>query len=294
MHIQIYCQQLTSIQSAIAFKDALFLQTFTKMNCQAYKLDIERHTFRGDELVIRPIADPAANGLAPFQPPPPTSAPILSGTLHSGHLELRRGPTAESPLLVTAQYPTSSAKITFKTGHGRVKLAHSYVQVDAWGRTSENAKPKKGFWSGRVKDGSRGCYVGFLPDGTKLRWEAAGPRGDVDAYRKAKRRHRDDAAVKLRCVVADPLGATVAVLGEMLASNDVVRLMPGAELLGRTGSMMGVYVLLGFVSLFERARARDKKKAETEFQVDFMIDGGGDGGGGDGGGGDGGGGGGGS
>lgn len=279
------------------------------MNCQAYKLDIERHTFKGDELAIRPIADPAAiNRFAPSQQKPPqpqptsaataaAAAPILSGTLHTGRLELRRGPTAESPLLATARYPTSSPKITFETGAERVNLTHSYVHVDAWGRTSENAKPKKSFWTGRVKDGSRGCYIAVFPDGTKLRWEPAGPREDVDAYKKAGKKHHggDMTAPKLRCVIADPLGATVLVLGEMLASNDVIRLMPGAELLSRSGSMMGVYVLLGFVSLFERARTRDKRKAETEFEVDFMIDGGGgDGGGGDGGGGDGGGGGGGS
>ncbi|KAI1409231.1 hypothetical protein F5Y13DRAFT_203637 [Hypoxylon sp. FL1857] len=253
-----------------------------------YYLDYQRHTFRADDLSVRPIApsDAAAE-------PPPASAAVLHVDAHRGHLSLRRPSTSNNnAAIATAKYPTSSADIEIAAAGNRVTLTHSFVKVDASGRSHENSKPERSFWRRRITDGSRGCYVGTLPDGTRLRWEPAAPKEDPDTVKKVKTR-AEKMLPKLRCMLVDGRGTSLEVLGEMMRSNDVVRLARGGGLAGE-GGMLGVYVLLGFVSLYERARARNKRKAELELEVDFTFDGdggGGDGGnGGDGGGGDGGGG----
>ncbi|KAI1773248.1 hypothetical protein F4818DRAFT_423706 [Hypoxylon cercidicola] len=228
----------------------------------AYYLDYQRHTFSGDELAIRPVApsDAAAE-------PPLASTPVLYADVHRGRLTLRRQPASFSGEVAKSTYATGSADIEIKAGGSRTKLTHSYAQVGADGRSRENAKPQKTFWRGRVKDGSRGCYVGVLPDGTRLRWEPAGPKEDADVAKKAKTR-AERMQPKLRCVRVDGHGASMEVLGEIMKSNDVVRMKD--ELQGQGGSP-GVYVLLGFVSLYERARARNRRKAELEFEVGIPI-----------------------
>ncbi|KAL7622810.1 hypothetical protein AAE478_006489 [Parahypoxylon ruwenzoriense] len=242
-----------------------------------YYLDFQRHTFRPDELAIRPFTP--SNAAADH---PPQSAPVLFANVRAGRLGLRRQPATTGDQIATAKYPASSAVMEIRNANHRTELTHSYVQVDAYGRSRQNASPERSFWRRRIKDGSRGCYVCTMPDGTSLRWEpAAGPNQGPDAAKKT--------LPKLRCVLVDGQGASAEVLGEMMASNDVVKLMRGGELVGERG-ILGIYVLLGFISLYERARARNKRKAELEFEVDFTFDGDGGGGGGDGGGGDGGGG----
>ncbi|KAI1385456.1 uncharacterized protein F4822DRAFT_432309 [Hypoxylon trugodes] len=256
-----------------------------------YHLDVQRHTFRADELSIRPVAPADATGSYSLE-----LTPILYADIHKGRLALRHQQTDTGSEIAAAKFPTSSAEMEIKLAGHRTKLKHSFVQVDAYGRSYEKVKPERSFWRNRIKDGSRGCYVGVLPDGARIRWEPAGPKDDMDSVKKSKGQTK--MRPKLRCMLVDKRGASVELLGEMMQSNDVMRLMRGGELQGE-GGMLGVYVLLGFVSLFERARARNKKRAELELEVDFTFDGdggGGDGGdgGGDGGGGDGGGGGGGS
>lgn len=229
-----------------------------------YYLDYQRHTFRGDELAIRPIAfsDAAAD-------PPPASTPVLFADVHRSRLTLRRQPTSTSSSsdeVAKADYDSSDADIKIKAGGHRTKLAHSFVQVGADGRSCENAKPQKSFWRRRIQDGSRGCYAAELPDGTRVRWEPAGPKEeDPDVARQAGAKTRTERMrPKLRCVRVDEQGVSAEVLGEIMQTNDVLRMRD--ELQGQ-GGMLGVYVLLGFVSLYERARARNKRKAELEFEV---------------------------
>ncbi|OTA66110.1 hypothetical protein K449DRAFT_392033 [Hypoxylon sp. EC38] len=259
------------------------MSTATVTMYHTYYLDCQRHTFRADDLAIRPIAPSDA-----ATDPPPASTPVLYADAHRGSLSLRRQPTDGE--VATAKYPTSSANIEIKAGGNHVKLAHSFVQVDTDGRSRGNEKPERSFWRRRITDGSRGCYVGTLPEGMRLRWEPAGPKEDPDTVKKPVMR-AEKMLPKLRCMLVDGRGMSMEVLGEMMMSNDVVRLARGGELAGERG-MLGIYVLLGFISLYERARARDKRKAELSIEFTFDGDsGGGDGGdGGDGGGGDGGGG----
>ncbi|KAI0114665.1 hypothetical protein F4776DRAFT_325143 [Hypoxylon sp. NC0597] len=233
-----------------------------------YYLDYQRHTFKADDLAIRPIAPSDA-----ATEPPPASTPVLYADAHRGSLNLRRQPTNTdrngNDEIAVAKYPTSGADIEIKAGGNRVKLTHSFAQVDANGRSRENAKPERSFWRRRITDGSRGCYVGTLPGGTRLRWEPAGPKEDPDTVKKAKAR-AEKILPKLRCMLVDGRGVSTEVLGEMMMSNDVVRLARGGELVGERG-MLGVYVLLGFISLYERARARNKRMAELEIEVRILI-----------------------
>ncbi|EMR69700.1 hypothetical protein UCREL1_3275 [Eutypa lata UCREL1] len=193
-----------------------------------YKLDCERHTFRGDELFIRPINPQSSSSSSSSSIGPP----ILSAKLHTGHLNLHSGPAVEAaPLLATASYPTKGSKIELRAGPGagggsrsaaRAKLTHSYVQLlDPAGRaTAEIAKPKKSFWTGKVKDPSvRGCYAAVLPDGARVRWEGAPyPPPKTGLFRRAA----DKNAAKMRCVLVDGGGRSGELLGELMASNDVL------------------------------------------------------------------------
>ncbi|KAI2635898.1 hypothetical protein GGS26DRAFT_550782 [Hypomontagnella submonticulosa] len=224
-----------------------------------YHLDTQRHTFKADDLAIRPVPLPDAT-----TNPPPASTPVLYASVHQSRLTLRRQQLIGVDI-ASAKFPTKSAKMEIKVAGNRTELTHSFVQVDADGRSTENAKPARSRWRKRILDASRGCYVGVLPDGTVLRWEAAGPKEDPDVAKKYKTR-AEKMQPKLRCMLVDGRGASVELLGEMMKSNDVVRLMRGGELQGDSG-MLGVYVLLGFLSLYERARTRNKRRAETEWEV---------------------------
>ncbi|KAI2616867.1 hypothetical protein GGR54DRAFT_649281 [Hypoxylon sp. NC1633] len=279
---------------------------------QTYHLDFERHVFHADALAIRPIAPENATSPAPA----PAGPLVLYADVHRGHLVFQRQPipVPKSERIAKATYPADAADIHIAVAAAgpSVKLTHSHVLFDnasaAAGagagaappelqRTRENPRPKRSFWRRRVKDGSRGCYVATLPDGPRVRREPAGP-AEEDADAGAVAQAKAEAGVmnraanlrpKMRCVLVDALGLSTEVLGEMMRSNDVVRLARGGGLLGAEG-VLGVYVLLGFVSLYERARARNRRRAELEVEVDFTFDGDGGAGAGDGGGGDGGGG----
>ncbi|KAI2603212.1 uncharacterized protein GGS25DRAFT_526254 [Hypoxylon fragiforme] len=268
-----------------------------------YHLDYNRHALRSDDLSIRPYPSSKLSSTPPA---------VLHASVHHKHLTLRTAKgqgqkKKKQTVVATAKYPADKPTIQITAaaaGRNVVTLNHSYAQFDARGHSRENPRPQRSFWRRRIKDGSRGCYVTTLGDGTRLRWEPAEEGdgdGDGDLGRNKKKKkmksRADRMRPRMRCVLVDGRGVGVAVLGEMMPTNDVVRLAGRGELAGE-GGLLGVYVLLGFVSLYERARARDKKRAE-EYEMDLGFffdaiasggDGGGGGGDGGGGGGDGGGG----
>lgn len=115
----------------------------------------------------------------------------------------------------------------------------------------ENLKPQKSFWRRGIQGGSRGYYVGVLPDGTRPWWGPAGPREDADVARKKAETRAERMQPKLRCVRVDERGGERGGAGrDREKSNDVARMRN--ELQGQGG-------------------ARNRRKAELEFEVRNLI-----------------------
>ncbi|KAI1803098.1 hypothetical protein F4811DRAFT_526564 [Daldinia bambusicola] len=203
--------------------------------------DYERNTFGADELVIRPI--PLA---VETIEPPPASTPAFYIDVSRESLGVRRQRDRDSPQIASAHYSTKSHEIELKVGEDRVKLTRSrHAQTDTGSQSHSTHK-----W----KSHSKWNYSVTLPDGMKLKWELVGQ----ERHRESIEKDRTQVAKtqpRLRCVQE---GSGAKVLGEMMKSNDVVRLMTGDDDIHGEGGTLGLYVLLGFVSLYERARARDR------------------------------------
>ncbi|KAI1469321.1 uncharacterized protein F4812DRAFT_422693 [Daldinia caldariorum] len=211
---------------------------------RAYYLDYrdyERNTFGADELVIRPI--PLA---VETIEPPPASTPAFHVDVSRESLGVRRQRDRDSLQIASAHYSTKGHGIELKVGEESIKLTRSqHAQTDAGNQSHSTHK-----W----KSHSKWNYSATLPDGLKLKWELVGQ----EHHRESIEKNRTQAAKtqpRLRCVQE---GSGAKVLGEMMKSNDVVRLMTGDDDIHGERATLGLCVLLGFVSLYERARASDR------------------------------------
>ncbi|KAI1478914.1 hypothetical protein F4774DRAFT_410311 [Daldinia eschscholtzii] len=207
--------------------------------------DYERNTFGADELVIRPIPVSVET-----IEPPPASTPVFYVDVYREKLDIRRQRDRGSHQIASAYYHAKGGEIEIKVGENRTRLIHSHAQTGTEGQPHHAH-----MWNGH----SRRIHTATLPDGTKLVWEPVGHEGHRESVEKS-RIQADKVQPRLRCVQE---GST-RVLGEMMKSNDVVRLMTDDDFSGE-GATLGLYVLLGFVSLYERARARDRSLRKPRF-----------------------------
>lgn len=219
-----------------------------------YSLTRTHHILSADRLDVRERGSPT---------------PVLGAEIHGGWLRVQQAGGARRAV-AHAEFPRHGAAPTVSVmadGAAATPLDEALVRVDAASRQTRNAQTGETFHFA--------ARAAVLPDRRRLRWEPTSSTTTTSSSSSSKSSSSQgsvssaSSALGMRCVEIGPDGETIARLAYMAPHQHADRYDIGlrGDLDAEEG--LGVYVLLGFIALRERAR---KAKSGSRHEVDALSE----------------------